>query len=106
MDNGEPEKVHSVKITNLPSSSTLDPWSQIAIMLISALGFISAFAWNSTIMNFFESRISTKKDYRVYLVYAIVVTIFSAVAIYFIAKYTNTVINKKLEEEEEGIITG
>jgi len=85
-------------------TTTLNPWSQIAIMLISALSFIAAFAWNGTVTAFLDQKFGTDRDFKVHLVYAVCVTIVAAVAIYYIVKYTDVWISE--QQEEENIIGG
>jgi len=86
--------------------ATLDPWSQIAIMLIGALGFISAFAWNGAIESFLDYRFGKARNPKIHLFYAVIVTIFAGIMIYFIVKYTDVLIKKQTQEEEDEIIEG
>ena len=73
-------------------------------MLISALSFIAAFAWNETIKAFLDQKFGTDRDFKVHLIYAVCVTIVAAVAIYYIVKYTDVWISE--QQEEENIIGG
>ena len=81
-------------------TTTLDPWSQIAIMLISALSFISAFAWNGMMSAFLNQKFGKDRDFKVHLIYAISVTVVAAISIYFIVKYTDVWISEQQEEED------
>ena len=90
---------------NSSITTTLDPWSQIAIMMISALSFISAFAWNGTMTAFLDQKFGQTRGFNVHLIYAVLVTVLSALAIYYIVKYTDVWISKQ-QQEEGGIVTG
>nr|QBK86471.1 MAG: hypothetical protein LCMAC102_02660 [Marseillevirus LCMAC102] len=87
--------------------TTLDPWSQVAIMLISALSFIAAFAWNGTIVAFLDAKFGTNRNFKIHLLYAVLVTAIAGLVIFFIVRYTNVWISKqKAQQEEESIIEG
>lgn len=84
-----------------PITTTLDPWSQIAIMLISAISFVSAFAWNETVTAFLNQRFGKERNFKVNLFYAVVVTVLAGIVIYLIAKYTNVWISEQQQEEDD-----
>ncbi len=87
--------------------TTLDPWSQVAIMLISALSFIAAFAWNGTIVAFLDAKFGKDRNFKIHLLYAVLVTAVAGLVIFFIVRYTNVLISKqKAQQEEESIIEG
>jgi len=84
-----------------PVTTMLNPMSQVAIMLISASSFTAAFAWNGAITSFLDQKFGAKgKSFKVFLIYALTVTILAGVLIYFIVKYTNVWITKQQEIED------
>jgi hypothetical protein len=86
------------KTTRTTTTSQLRPITQIAVMLISALSFIAAFAWNGTVEAFMTQKYGTKRDFRVYLIYAVIITVIAGILIYFIARYTDVFLSKEEEE--------
>ena len=91
--NGEDTTITSV-------TTTLDPWSQIAIMFISTLSFIAAFSWNGAVNSLLDQKVGTPRDYKIHFIYALCVTGVAALAIYYIVQYTEKWLNTESEIKE------
>lgn len=98
-------KINSDKHSSV--STSLNPNTQIAVMMISVVSFIVAISWNELVKNILMNKYK-KKEPKVYFIYATSVTVMGALIIYYISKYTNKTSNinknQNFEHEEEDII--